>query len=178
MGRGPAVDLVLGLFVPGGVWFGWEEDMKDIKPVETLYAGVRFRSRLEARWAVFFTAAGIPWEYEPERYALSDGRWYIPDFRLDGRIFAEVKPPGGSFEKAQLFPGPILLLDGPPGSRPYNRYLCLHTEYGENGTDWAQIGVGDMDPHFFWGFGAEEAYLHQAPDAAISRALSERFGAY
>lgn len=37
-----------------------------IKPIETRYAGCRFRSRLEARWAVFFDALKIEWEYEPE----------------------------------------------------------------------------------------------------------------
>ena len=32
----------------------------------TKYAGIQFRSRLEARWAVFFDALKIKWEYEPE----------------------------------------------------------------------------------------------------------------
>lgn len=32
----------------------------------TRYAGCRFRSRLEARWAVFFDHLGIEWEYEPQ----------------------------------------------------------------------------------------------------------------
>jgi len=36
---------------------------------------------LEARWAVFFDAAGITWEYEPEGYKTSAG-WYLPDFKL------------------------------------------------------------------------------------------------
>jgi len=27
--------------------------MADIKPIETIYNGYKFRSRLEARWAVF-----------------------------------------------------------------------------------------------------------------------------
>jgi hypothetical protein len=41
------------------------------KPIETLYRGYRFRSRLEARWAIFFDRARIPWRYEPEGYDLS-----------------------------------------------------------------------------------------------------------
>jgi hypothetical protein len=53
----------------------------DIKPIETLYKGYRFRSRLEARWAVFFDALGIKWEYEKEGYEL-DGARYLPDFWL------------------------------------------------------------------------------------------------
>ena len=30
-----------------------------VKPIETQYHGYRFRSRLEARWAVFFDVMGI-----------------------------------------------------------------------------------------------------------------------
>ena len=39
-----------------------------IKPIETIYNGYRFRSRLEARWAVFFDKIGIKYQYEPEGY--------------------------------------------------------------------------------------------------------------
>lgn len=52
-----------------------------IKAIETRYAGCRFRSHLEARWAVFFDHLGIAWEYEPQGYKLSSG-WYLPDFLL------------------------------------------------------------------------------------------------
>lgn len=54
----------------------------DIKPIETFYNRYRFRSRLEARWAVFFDKAGIKYQYEPQGYKLSDGTWYLPDFYL------------------------------------------------------------------------------------------------
>lgn len=53
-----------------------------IKPIETRYAGYRFRSRLEARWGVFFNALGLSWEYEPEGFVLDDGTHYLPDFRV------------------------------------------------------------------------------------------------
>jgi hypothetical protein len=33
-----------------------------IKTIETIYNGYRFRSRLEARWAVFFDAMGIKYD--------------------------------------------------------------------------------------------------------------------
>jgi len=46
---------------------------KSIKPIETLYNGYRFRSRLEARWAVFFDAIGLKYEYEVEGYKI-EGR--------------------------------------------------------------------------------------------------------
>jgi len=70
-----------------------------IQAIQTRYAGHFFRSRLEARWAVFFNAAGIKWVYEPEGYSLKSGL-YLPDFYLPDvairkgtpGIFAEVKP--------------------------------------------------------------------------------------
>lgn len=54
----------------------------EIKPIETVYKGHKFRSRLEARWAVFFDAAGIKYEYETEGYELENGLRYLPDFYL------------------------------------------------------------------------------------------------
>lgn len=66
--------------------------MSEIKPIETVYNGYRFRSRLEARWAVFFNAMGIKYEYEPEGYELSTGEKYLPDFHLpEMGYYAEVK---------------------------------------------------------------------------------------
>lgn len=53
-----------------------------MKAIETRYKGYRFRSRLEARWAVFFDALGIKWEYEPEGYDLGEAGWYLPDFMI------------------------------------------------------------------------------------------------
>lgn len=62
------------------------------KAIQTEYAGYLFRSRLEARWAVFFDAMGIEWEYEPEGLVLHDGTYYLPDFYLsDFRCYFEVK---------------------------------------------------------------------------------------
>lgn len=52
-----------------------------MKAIETKYDGYRFRSRMEARWAVFFKTAGIPYEYEKQGYELKSGR-YLPDFFL------------------------------------------------------------------------------------------------
>lgn len=69
-----------------------------INPIETRYAGCRFRSRLEARWAVLLDTLGVRWDYEPEGYALNGGA-YLPDFRLPEvcasggtGVWFEVKP--------------------------------------------------------------------------------------
>ena len=69
--------------------------MNEIRSIDTEYKGYLFRSRLEARWAVFFDELGVRWEYEPEGILLSDGTSYIPDFYLiDFRCYFEVKRKG------------------------------------------------------------------------------------
>lgn len=50
--------------------------------IETLYGGRFYRSRLEARWAVFFDTLGIPFGYETEGFELMGGLRYLPDFWL------------------------------------------------------------------------------------------------
>jgi hypothetical protein len=56
--------------------------MGEISAIQTTYKGYRFRSRLEARWAVVLDALEIGWQYEPEGFATSAGG-YLPDFRFD-----------------------------------------------------------------------------------------------
>jgi len=68
-----------------------------IRPIETPYAGRLFRSRLEARWAVFYDVLGIPWMYEPQGFALDAGDGssiaYLPDFFLPVQhCYIEIKP--------------------------------------------------------------------------------------
>ena len=66
-----------------------------IKAIETRYKGYNFRSRLEARWAVFFDHLGLRWQFEPEGFDLSAYGlgYYLPDFFLpDQNCWIEVKP--------------------------------------------------------------------------------------
>lgn len=75
-----------------------------MKALETFFDGYRFRSRLEARWAVFFHTLQIAYSYESEGYDL-DGTWYLPDFWLpEQNCYIEVKPhrelTEGEYEKA------------------------------------------------------------------------------
>jgi hypothetical protein len=80
--------------------------MQSIRPIETFYKGYRFRSRLEARWAVFLDAVGASWEYEPEGYQMPGNQRYLPDFLVHdvkGRspkdLYIEVK---GALTKMDL----------------------------------------------------------------------------
>jgi len=70
-----------------------------LKAIETKYKGFRFRSRLEARHAVFMDALNIRWEYEVQGFELDVGR-YLPDFWLpDFKAFLEIKPDYENNEK-------------------------------------------------------------------------------
>lgn len=73
-----------------------------IKAITTHYAGKRFRSRLEAKWAVAFAVAGIEWDYEIEGFDLGKNGLYLPDFWIPCPIYGgpeagywvEIKPTG------------------------------------------------------------------------------------
>lgn len=98
-----------------------------IKAIETEYKGYRFRSRLEARWAVFFDALGIKWEYEKEGFDLGPAGLYLPDFWLPQvEMWGEVK--GQQFTAAEANKCialvrqtgyPCLKLIGVPENKPY-----------------------------------------------------------
>ena len=57
--------------------------------ITTIYNGIEYRSRLEARWAAFMQNIGWDIIYEP-----FDGDGYIPDFLVQGErpLLVEVKP--------------------------------------------------------------------------------------
>jgi hypothetical protein len=63
-----------------------------MEALKTIYNGVKYRSKLEARWAKFFDLYGLRFEYEPTTFQLKHGL-YCPDFYLpDLACYAEVKP--------------------------------------------------------------------------------------
>lgn len=71
--------------------------------IPTWYKNTLFRSRLEARWAVFFETLGIRWEFELQGYDM-DGTWYLPDFYLpefNGGTYVEVKPTRFTWDEDQ-----------------------------------------------------------------------------
>lgn len=67
--------------------------MEQHQAIETEYNGYIFRSRLEARWAIFFDALGVEYQYEAEGYKGLDNVYYLPDFYLpEEDVHVEVKP--------------------------------------------------------------------------------------
>ena len=72
-----------------------------INAIPTYYKGTEFRSRTEARWAVFLDELGIEWQFEAEGYDLLHG-YYLPDFWLPQiDAFLEVKP-GSEFDDSRI----------------------------------------------------------------------------
>jgi len=120
-----------------------------IKAIETLYKGYRFRSRLEARYAVFFDRLGIEWEYEFEGFVLPNGQLYLPDFFLptfNGSMFVEVKPKEFSSEERercyQLCVGmetDVWLAVGTPAMR------CYEVFYWNEGNILEGDGIPNAD---------------------------------
>ena len=67
--------------------------MTRVKPIETVYKGYRFRSRLEAKWAIFFEWLQIKFEYEIEGFDFGESGYYLPDFWLpEFKCWVEIKP--------------------------------------------------------------------------------------
>ncbi len=100
----------------------------DIKAIPTEYADRVFRSRTEARWALFFDILRIKWEYEKEAFDLGPGLGsYLPDYWLPQvNMWAEVKPKEFSeleLRKVKRLAGltdfSCILLDGIPDARNY-----------------------------------------------------------
>ena len=93
--------------------------MSEIRAIETNYKGYAFRSRLEARWAVFFDTLGIEWKYEYQGFEREiidemdgDGNVvrshmerYLPDFYLPNygghgsHLYVEVKGDPKAFKR-------------------------------------------------------------------------------
>ncbi|MEU9183354.1 hypothetical protein AB0D14_02050 [Streptomyces sp. NPDC048484] len=148
----------------------------EIPSIETRYADHRFRSRLEARWAVFFDTLGIPWQYEPQGFELiplpagllkkmkdewlrepeEDDRGhlgnYLPDFYLPKQeAWFEVKgvtPKGREWERLCRF---MLLTEQrvfiAAGSIPDTRtFEETGHPYDENNFDILTYG----DHHYAW----------------------------
>ena len=102
-----------------------------IKAIQTFYGDCWFRSRLEARYAVFFDTLGLRWEYEIEGFELGAAGRYLPDFKVygeRGHVWVEIKP----FEKAgydtkiralvQQGGGSGVICEGEPSLRPITTF--------------------------------------------------------
>lgn len=151
-----------------------------MKAIDTEYNGYKFRSRLEARWAVFFDTLGVKYEYELQGFEFEDGTRYLPDFWLpEYKIWVEIKPDEPSDEerrKAYLLScghkSPVVLLFGGVG---------LHTrnlgEYGRYKFPNHQMELYCGD---FWDtFDCPSRFMQWVESfrfESLSEFLSEKYG--
>lgn len=133
-----------------------------IQALETAYNNYRFRSRLEARWAVFFDALHIAYEYEPEGYKLKDGSMYLPDFRLQnvglrsrvGPLWLEVKPTMPSEQEERK----LAFLVG--GTKVHGVMVI--------GTPWGRSELKrSHDGHYEFAYQPEYRDLHSGLDGSV-----------
>ena len=131
-----------------------------IKAIETVYKGYRFRSRLEARWAVFFDFLDIEWKYEAEGYNLGKYGLYLPDFELPQfDTIAEVKPKEPTFQEedkleicaTELNKIPLFLI-GTPGDETLmvHCFDCKDSSAGEGWKDDFYWHITDSGHIKFW----------------------------
>jgi len=122
-----------------------------IKAIETHWKGYRFRSRLEARWAVFFEELGWKWKYEHQGYNIGweqPAKW-LPDFEvqipqsfgMNVHAYVEVKGnpkflSDGEFANTLDFGG------GPPGFCDSKRHLWCGSQ---------ELWAGQYKPVLFLG---------------------------
>lgn len=144
-----------------------------MKAIETRYKGYRFRSRLEARWAVFFDALAMDWTYEPEGFELADGTRYLPDFYIPSMgLYVEVKGSSpttieaAKCERLAFETGAaVLLTHGLPCEHPSLLYCWDTTDTGAGGF-WS--GYVTME---FWEQAAPSAVVHDDAILTHGRAL-------
>ena len=155
------------------------------KAIEVKWHGCRFRSKLEAQWAIVFECIGLEWAYEPMGYKLGNGLWYMPDFLVaglvgvgDGWTFVEVKGKMRDIDRSKIdefskhYPlyvvGEVPYTD-PFGSqhRAFGRDTCFHSlsrifvERSAGVIESGAIGVGrdgmpEIVPEWDWN-GDEQA---------------------
>jgi hypothetical protein len=107
--------------------------------IQTRYNGHLFRSRLEARWAVWLDSLGIKYAYEVQGFSL-DGEAYLPDFWLpfpSGTAWPQGTPPVAGYW-LEIKPAPLTDREEQLLSR-----LAQHTKHH------AQAFAGDPWPGEF-----------------------------
>lgn len=165
----------------------------DIKPIPTKAFGITFRSRLEARWATYFTEMGFKFCYEYEGFDLGAFGFYLPDFWLPQvKMWAEVKPVEfTSIETVkcsalQKNSGcACLMLDGQPDFRSYFESPHLNDDnsgwsdrpiidyivddlYLDDGRLFSCAGGSFPEPERFKRFSPDGLRVYKAVDAALN----------
>jgi hypothetical protein len=174
--------------------------MDKIKAIETTWNGYKFRSRLEARWAVFLEEIGLHFDYEKDGFNLPSGP-YLPDFWIqEWDTWLEIKgvePTDEEFKKCEelhyLTHNPVLLFSGLPDRQGI--LICQDTTDSSGGLFRGNCGFFkqynipilavqersdrifyDLDyKHLWWVINVAPFMNTKSPIEAIKRSRSARF---
>src|SRR5215212_2705768 len=122
----------------------------EIESIETFYNDICFRSRLEARWAIFWDSLKVTYEYEPRKFDFGEIR-YIPDFWLpEQQKWVEIKgqmPNDVEIKKAQLLAqetkNDVAILSG---LFHFDTFVCNYCNSSHYTTIPSGVGIT-----YFWG---------------------------
>jgi len=149
-----------------------------IKAIDTSYKGYKFRSRLEARWAIYFDAIGLEWEYEKEGFEFEDGKRYLPDFYIPDFGYIEIKgkkPNEEEKEKAKkLSLGKncgVTILVGTPNPEG-NCFICFIEGLETCKTNFSKYSVRKWGQTPYYG---DYNYYNLEDIEFINKAKSARF---
>jgi hypothetical protein len=99
-----------------------------MQAIQTQYAGCKFRSRVEARWAVLMDSLGVSWEYEKEGFNLGVDGLYLPDFWIPAQeCWLEIK-----------------------GAQPTSPEMAKATALAEQSRQSVHMFWGKVAPDPFW----------------------------
>jgi hypothetical protein len=153
-----------------------------MKAINTHFDNLYFRSRLEARWAVYFKSLGIEYVYEMEGYNF-DGFNYLPDFYFPKYDFyGEVKHKHFGDVDAEKWDRfvtnikkPLIIFDGTPNAKPLKSLFWERKVLSE----YITIPFSDlMKPSFgtfFYAGGYEDFAQFEPYKSAVSKARKARF---
>lgn len=151
----------------------------------TRYKGVDYRSRLEAKWAVFFDRLRIRNLYEPEPFKLADGSCYTPDFflpKFGGRhgTFVEVRPDGDLFLQPRRFAletdALVWLCDDEPAARTYTVLQRFTLELADSGRMVTDVTEEDAVPLIGTGRARKHGGFYYLPAFEFSESMARSWG--
>ena len=151
-----------------------------MKAINTRHNGNYYRSRLEARWAVYFETLKIKFDYEFEGFTTSNHN-YLPDFYFPKfGFYGEVKREGFGDEDVERWTEfareskcPLMIFEGTPHANPC-RAFGMHIDMPLLVIPFAHLFVKKMAVYYH--AGGHESFNKYPPfREAIRMAREKRF---
>lgn len=135
---------------------------KQIQAKKVCYRGIQYRSTLEAKTAQSLDNLGIPYQYEPDGYQLTNGVWYKPDFYLPGaKQFIECKGVMSTEDSAKIC-GLVQDTGFPLVVISYENIMLIERweAYIDNQWDYEIVTYSSGDIKLGWCYKCRQAYFY------------------